>query len=132
MVWVEGTSVFPIALQTVLGDVLKEFAVRKLGLGFQSSAPPFGVYVRVLQQGFLLCNPFRRTLLQNPKGSAEFWGGGRGSLDPSFEDRHLSSQPISWTCGVSCDESFTRRVMTLLLLLLHRNFMNPEDPFHID
>ena len=31
---------------------------------------------------------FRRTFLQNPKGSAEFWGGG-GSPDLSFEDRAL-------------------------------------------
>ena len=27
--------------------------------------------------GFLLCRPFCRTLLQNPKGSTELWGGGR-------------------------------------------------------
>ena len=26
--------------------------------------------------GFLLCKRFRRTLLQNPKRSAEFWGEG--------------------------------------------------------
>ena len=48
----------------------------KAGLGSQSSAEPLGFFcVRVLQQGFLLRKKFRRTLLQNAKGSAEFWGG---------------------------------------------------------
>ena len=40
--------------------------------------------------GFLLCETFCRTFLQNPKGSAEFWGG--GGADLSFEDRLLSSE----------------------------------------
>ena len=39
--------------------------------------------------GFLSCKPFRRTFLQNPKGSAEFWGQG-GRTDPSFLERLVS------------------------------------------
>ena len=46
----------------------------------------FGVLCESSFAGFLPCKRFCRTLLQNPNGSAEL-GGGRGSLEPSFEDR---------------------------------------------
>ena len=40
--------------------------------------------------GFLLCKPFRRNLLQNPKGS-EFWGGRGGRPRPVFERPFFSA-----------------------------------------
>ena len=36
----------------------------------------FGVLCEGSSAGFLLCKPFHKPLLQNPKGSREFWGGG--------------------------------------------------------
>ena len=50
----------------------------------------FGVLHEGSSTGFLVlvCETFHRIFLQNPKGSAEFWGGG-GSPDPSFANRRL-------------------------------------------
>ena len=54
----------------------------------QSSVEPLGFCVMVVQQGFLLCRHFCRTLLQNPEGSAELGGegepGSQGARSQTF------------------------------------------------
>ena len=67
-------------------------------LGEEFPAPEkLGLAPKVLQNlsptGILLWETFRRTFLQNPKGSAEFWET-FGSPDPSFEDQLLSLPKI--------------------------------------
>ena len=52
--------------------------------------PKFSRSFGVLCEGssaIVLCKPFRRTVLQNLNGSAEFWGKGGWSPDPSSKDR---------------------------------------------
>ena len=46
----------------------------------------FGVLQNLSSTSFILCETFCSTFLQNPKGSAEFWGT-FGSPGPSLEDQ---------------------------------------------
>ena len=59
----------------------------------------FGVLCEGWSAGFLLCKPFRRTLLQNLRASAEFWMG-KWSPDPSCEDLLLSFPLSTQDAGI--------------------------------
>ena len=97
MLRVDGPTdaVQPIVVERVL-KLGEEFAgSEKLGLAPKVLQNLWSSLCERSSAGFLPCKRFCRTLLQNPIGSAEFWGG-FGSLGLSFKD-WLSSEDQIFT-----------------------------------